>query len=212
MKPKFNRFWSIALLFSIVLLSACEDGEPGPGFTEATRYGNIVIDLSGKRPDGVDFTKSINFKFTPIGTNGEGYGLSNSSAVYYDGPEFRYFELVRFSGMVENAYLGNKIELEFFDNISDQPGRGIYYVDVQTVVEIDNTKFFNLYLYDYEGEFFSEESIKSYSYNPETGKLSFVFEAIVPSEYNSTNYDLTVKITGNVTVLERIDGNFEGGV
>ncbi|HEY8938426.1 MAG TPA: hypothetical protein VIM65_24570 [Cyclobacteriaceae bacterium] len=191
---------SIAILALSICLISCKDGDNGPGFNEAVKYGDIKVIFSGRRPvDSVNFSSTIDYK----------YGLASNTPYYYSSvtidttTDVKSITIARyFSGISEHRnqnYFALQLEVTN-DTISN------YYIETNTTISTDS-KFFGVNEDTYKSDEVS--SISDFSYNTETGKLKLKFTWTQPTS-NSTSYDLKMEGVVNVTVLEALN-NLSGG-
>jgi hypothetical protein len=229
MKKLFPQIRFAAGLFVVALLLLnCkgDDGDPGPagptgakgdkgdtgstgatgvGFDDAVKYGDITVTFDGKRPDGVAFTKTLDFKFASS-------NLDYSSIDATD-PNNQYSELRRFLSLDNtDNYNGNdddNVYIEFNNSIVDGVTTPYIYLDLHSYITTDDFKYFRLtgYYYNGDGSNFTNFSVTDYSYNASTGKLFYKFSFTGDHNYNSTGYDLKISGTVNVTVFQRIYDN-----
>lgn len=183
---------SILLAMSALVLLGCDDESDIIGLDEATKYGYIKVTLEGTDPNGDDYTVTKNFKFAPSGTP------MNSSAVYtYDDDGFyQRFDVTRYLGPFNNAngddnyadlYLVHRNETPDFDDAE------LY---IETVITTANKQYFNFS----RDIYFNSEDVTSYSYNPDSGKLSLKFTTEVETYLGM----VTVTANINVTVFENL--------
>jgi hypothetical protein len=176
-----------------------KDGENGVGFDEATQYGNIVLSLDGRRPDGDAFKKDLDFKFTPVGVNG-----LTSSSVVETAKTGRIFTIRRFYSTVAEGLQDNQITMYVHVSYDgDKPVITSVDFYLRTVITTDDFKFFTL-----EDDYgpFTLSGEKEYTYDQATGNLTLKLNFEVPGdfEYNGTGHDLHVGVTVNVKVFERV--------
>jgi hypothetical protein len=183
-----------------------DKGDNGEGFDEAVQYGNIVVQFTGTRRDGVDFDQTVDYKFAPLGTgSGEGPSLIGSSYGYTDGENYSAFNVGRFLGSVDDYYDQSRIIVNFNRYLSE--GNDIVFetntLELHNAFTTEDYKYFRI-----DGDFggyISAENYSDYSYNPETGSLKFKINATIPGEDNQTGNDLIVSITADAKVLQEVD-------
>lgn len=225
MKTLMSRKLMMAILSLTVLLAACEgpvgpvgpagtpgaegtagangaNGTNGVGFDQLVANGNIMVTYSGNRPDGVPFDKQLNYPFSDAG-----YTYSTVHIDRHEAYELYKFQMTRWYSAPDNDLYGYpdiqnrvtlSVEIEEGDvELKDPPAT---FFKVNTNI-IDGRKFFNLVG---ENEKLTEDVISEYTYNAETGALSFVMDMILPAGSNSTGFDINVHAVANVIVYEGI--------
>ncbi len=185
-----------------------DQGDDGVGLEDELKYGSITVTYTGTRPDEVAFTKTIVYKFTPIGANDlmEYSGASMNEETGAD--EYR---VMRFLGTVDDVYQENYIHLNLIREIGE--GDAVVYsfddFEVYSNITTDDFKFF--VITDDFNAYASEAGITGFSYNTATGALQFASEFTVIGEDNDTGFDLTVSATVDVKVFQNIgDDGGEG--
>jgi len=191
---------SVAILALSICLISCKDGDNGPGFSEAVKYGDIKVIFSGKRPaDSVNFSSTIDYKYGLASNTPYSY----SSVVTDANTGVKSITIARyFSGISEHRnqnYFGLQLEVTH-DTITN------YTISTNTDISTDS-KFFGISEYTYKSNEVS--SISDFSYNTETGKLKLKFTWTQPAS-SSTSHDLKMEGVVNVTVLEALN-NLSGG-
>ena len=221
MKNKFCNLFLSATLFAFALtFVACEgdQGEPGPagaagaqgdkgdkgdagaGLDQTTDYGNITATVEGTIPSeaGGDFTFTQDFKFAPDNADGIWF-----SEVWAGEGDERYFYVERYAGILEHD--GNYIEIRFTENNGTISNVQVY---GDFPVKTSNFKFFELEFGDYDGYGYANEelsfTITNFSYDENTGVLSFDYSGSVNDNYNSTYDDITISGEADVIVYENI--------
>lgn len=199
------------ILLALVLgLSACDgdQGEVGPtglqgekgdkgdqgvaGIEEAASFGNIEITVTGTRPDGEAYTQMLDFLYLP-----ENDGIYGSSFYEWDGGID--FNITRsFKTQFSNAGRSdedNTISISF----GVEEGVIVYPQIAYNATIIDELKTFRIW-----HEIYSEDQdieITNYSFNKETGKLTFNFS------FSYVDYDdneVTISGVVDVFVVENI--------
>lgn len=193
---------SVAILALSICLLSCKDGDNGPGFNEAVKYGDIKVIFSGKRPtDSVNFSSTIDFK----------YGLASNTPYYYSSVTtntdtgVKTINIARYFSGISEHHNENyfALQLEVTNGaITD------YSISTNTTISTDS-KFFGISEYAYKSD--DVASISDFSYNTETGNLKLKFTWTEPAS-GSTSYDLKMEGVVNVTVLEALNdvGGNEG--
>ncbi|MBT1708101.1 hypothetical protein KK062_07700 [Fulvivirgaceae bacterium PWU5] len=219
------KFGFIFTIFtSGLIFTACEDGEPGiagaqgekgengdlgdtgengVGYTEATQYGNIVVQYKGTRPDDVPFDKTINFKYAIDGPD-----VRYTSNVWdnnNDGTDLE-FGVYRYSSAVtlDNYESGSNNYVGFRLRQTTLEGEESYIQIFNNVAIIsDDFKFFTLYTS--ENQFSVSETLSGYSFTSATGELKFKFNTTLPADGNATGHELEITADVNVKVIEDVD-------
>lgn len=181
-------------------------GDNGEGYDEAVQYGNIVVQYSGTRPDGIDFSKTVDYKFAPLGTGqGEGPNLYGNSYASPDGENYTAFGVGRFLGSVDDYYDQSGSTIRFSRYLDE--GNNIVFetnaLELHNAFATDDYKYFRIDG-DFQG-YINSEDYSDFSYTPETGSLKFKINVEIPGEDNSTGYDLTLSITADVKVFQYVD-------
>lgn len=217
----------IGFIFTIatsgLIFTACEDGDPGiagaqgekgekgdtgntgengVGYTEATQYGNIVVQYKGIRPDDVPFDKTINFK----------YAISGPDVMYTsvwdnnnDGTDLE-FNVYRYSSAVtSDNYEGGSNSSVGFTLRQIVGNEQESYIQISNNVAIISDDFKVFRLYSGENQFSISETVSGYSFNSPTGELKFKFNTTFPADENATGHDLEITADVNVKVVEALD-------
>jgi hypothetical protein len=206
------------------------NGKDGLGFKDALAYGKITVEFVGQRPDGVDFTHTVEFPYAPSDLRSSAlYRAAAPSDDHNQVSLTRYQEGI--DGPLNNNEGSSYYSCTAYSNISNT--EGVYEIEFdgasfETSVEFPDEKaYFNLggYTYyfgkyidesgnPYYGGYLNDAEIISFPTNPgNTGKITFKYTGTVPSSYNSTGYDLKVTVTADVSIVENIGkGNQEGRI
>lgn len=178
--------------------TSCDDESDVIGLNDLTKYGFIKVTIDGTRPDGEEFSLTRNFKFAS--STGPEYSSTVSTGM--DGDIYRDFEVIRYGGAIneENEGASNYAYVE----LDTQEGTDVFtngYFSIYTPITTDDKKFF------YVNENFNvdDEERTNYSYNEDTGKFTYKFSKAL--EGSSTGYPMTITVSVNATVFERIEGN-----
>lgn len=224
MKHTLKLSLSVLILAVLAFFAGCtKKGDPGPagadgtngtngttgvGFDEAVKNGNIVVYFDGKRPDGVAFKDTIDFRFAPA-------SLDYSSVYVYDVDDNDFY-VRRYSGM--DFYIDSE---ESDDNYADMDlevytgdGTNYYlYLDLRADISTAEFKYFQIdnYLYNTDGSNYLNENFSGYSYDPGTGKFKVTFSCTIDGGNNETTFPLNVKFVVDATVYEQIYGDRTGG-
>jgi hypothetical protein len=187
----------LMLALSALTFTSCDDDSDIIGLNDAAKYGSIKVKIEGTRPDGEDYTLERTFKFASA------TGPEYSSSVYTseDGDIYRDFQIVRYFGAINESGEGgsNNVYLE----VDSQEGEEITssgYFGIETPVITKDKQYF--YVYEYFS--INEEDVTSYSYNAETGKLTFKFTKELTADESYSDFPVTITGTATVTVFERI--------
>lgn len=186
----------LMLALSAFAFSGCDDNSDVIGLNDATKYGFIKVTIEGEDPNGNDFEATKNFKFFPSGSP------ENSSSVYTysDDGFFRYFNVDRFISPFDG---GDNSEAYLYLAMQDEEDPSVYnaYLNLETTVITENNEFFSL-----SEEFnIDDQDITSYSYNPETGRLSVKFVKELNDDETNLGQDLTITVHVSVKVFENIN-------
>lgn len=260
MRKNILKFGSLSSLFVIAaLMVSCQgdDGAPGPagtngtngtngtagtngtngengvGFEDALKYGKITAEFSGKRPDGTDFTATIDFPYTPS-------DLDYTSLYRFESPSDDYNKVTmkRYQEGTDGSFRnakeseGSHFSTEAWSWISsfeDSYNLEFYQTEFYTAIKFpDEKKYFDLsaYLYDvrknindetgevtYRDDYLMNPVFTTFTTTPgNTGKFAFKFSGTIPAESNSTGFDLQVTFTGDISILEGMNENEEGRI
>ncbi|HEY8938424.1 MAG TPA: hypothetical protein VIM65_24560 [Cyclobacteriaceae bacterium] len=222
MITQHKNFLSVLFLAAAICLAGCtgKDGDPGPagtngtngtngtdgvGFDEAVAYGNIDVTFSGKRPtDSVAFSAEENFKYYAGGNN----PYYNSSVFIDSETGAKTFRIERFLAAVDEHVNENYVYL--YVNIDSKGAVTYYEIGAYTTI-ITGTKYFGISEYTYLNDGTAQTSnITNLTYDAATGKLKFNFNWTVPKS-NSTQHDLSMSGTVDVTVFEALNNVSNGG-
>ncbi|HEY8938425.1 MAG TPA: hypothetical protein VIM65_24565 [Cyclobacteriaceae bacterium] len=190
----------IVLALAVCLAGCGKDGDPGVGYTEAIKYGDIKATFAGKRPtDSVAFSEIQDFKFYAAGNNPSGL-----NSVYVDTTTgIKTFYIVRFLAAIDqhtnDNYVSVRLDVSATDTIT------YYQLSANTTI-ITGTKFFGISEYrasndDSVGE---TSEITDFKYDATTGKVTFKFTWNTPASGSSTGYDLAITGAVSTTVLESL--------
>jgi len=191
---------AIVLALAVCLTGCGKDGDPGVGYTEAIKYGNIKATFAGKRPtDSVAFSEIQDFKFYAAGNNQSGF-----NSVYIDDTGAKTFYIERFFAAIDEHTNDNYVGVRL--NVS-AAGEITYYQLYAYTTIIMGTKFFGISESrasddDIVGE---TSEIKDFKYDATTGKVTFNFTWNIPASNSSTGYDLSITSVVNTTVLEGLN-------
>jgi hypothetical protein len=206
-------------------------GENGVGFEDALKYGKITAELSGKRPDGADFTATIDFPYTPS-------DLDYTSLYRYEAPtdDYNRVTMKRYQEGTDGSFRNAKESdgshfytqaWSWISGFESTYNLEFYQTEFYTAIKFpDEKKFFylNSYIYNvqkniddetgeasYEDGYLMDPVITTFTAAPgNTGKFAFKFSGTIPGGSNSTGYDLQVTFTGDITILEGMNGGEEG--
>jgi len=178
-----------------------DQGDDGIGLEDELKYGSITVTYTGTRPDEVAFTKTIMYKFAPIGAD----GLMEYSGTVVNGETGAdEYNVMRFLGSVDDVYQENYIHLNLNRAVGE--GDAIVYsfndFEVYSNITTDDFKFF--VINDDFSTYASEAGITGFSYNAATGALKFASEFTVIGADNDTGFDMMVSATVDVKVFQNI--------
>jgi hypothetical protein len=173
------------------------NGTNGIGFEESTQFGNITLKLTGTRPDGVAFTKSLDFKFAPSNVYW--------STIFPSGRTSTTSQLKRYSS--------------FGDSDTDEENNSGYVMVVlranaesdyrlnmhlKTSITTPDFKYFNMNdgYYNVDNINISDLSVVDYSYTSGNGELKYTMRFMVDGQNNSTGYPLSVELKTNAIVFQ----------
>lgn len=198
MNRLFKSAASALFAMSALALLSCDDETDIIGLNDAAKYGYIKVTLEGTDPNGDDFEVTKNFKFAPSGTP----QYSSSVYTYDDDGFYQRFDVTRYLGPLNAGGEGSDSYADLYMvHESTTPDYETAELYIRTTITTDDKEFFTLNEYIY----FDAEDVTSYSYNPETGKLSLKFSTQIES---STTGIVTVTVNINVTVFENLNPVF----
>jgi len=193
-----------------------KDGSNGTDnavYLDAISRGGITLSLDGKRPDGVAFQATLDFPYSSSEkTFSSAYRYmvnSDSSDEFY---LKRYTGYLGFSGDYDYAYQWTRIYVDALGDTSISSELEVF----ASVTFPSEAKYFNLsgdfgYESYYDGEqgpYFDGDirkpSFSGYSYDSLSGELKHTFSYIVPGNYNSSGYDLQVKMVTDANAYLQI--------
>lgn len=197
----------IALVIASFFITSCdgEDGKDGEGFSELTKYGSISMSLDGTRPDGLPFTNSEVFRFTPVNY------IDDYNSMYRSGDDLDFY-IGRFLSAPDDTMQETYVEFEL--NVTDAglPTETVTLYDFEIyeyAVIADDLTYFEMD--DYYGLYnavsygISNISVTNYSFNDTTNRLRFDYSFVVDGSNNDSDNELTITGTVDVNVLEDID-------
>jgi hypothetical protein len=226
MKRIFTAGSLAALLFvaSVVVVSCTgEDGDPGTagtdgtngvGFDESLSKGNVVVILDGKRPDGVAFKDTIDFRYAPsdLGSSAltkNGDSEDQYTRIYLDRYQSIDGRVNDINGV--NVWGGSRVdgnnntstysELDLDDVVIEFPADHKYfYLNTDFYWE----KYYSEGVEEYTN--MTNPVLSGYTYDvATTGKIGFKLTGVVPAEENSTGYDLTVIAVVDASVYQQME-------
>jgi hypothetical protein len=212
------------------------NGENGVGFDDAIAKGNIVLILDGKRPDGVAFKDTLDFRFAPTSPryssvevysfiNGEGETAQEYNGYYANIKRFQSWDGSGDGYYDENGEAGTvRSEVRSETDPAGNPSRQYFWLgtNAATVEFPAEKKYFELYIDSYFDNYINEagewEVWGGYGIADSTittftktiaadHKLTYNITYTVPADYNSTGYDLKVTAVANVNLFEQIESN-----
>lgn len=190
-----------ALLLISFAFSSCEDDSNVIGLNDATKYGFIKVTLEGFRPDGEAYEVTKNFRFA---SSTGPYGSSSVETDENEGYVYRYFNVERFMGAINESGDGEDNSVEFYGYVdegndpADEPDFTESSLYIESAVTTSDKQFF--YVSEYIN--IDTEDVTSYKYNEETGKLSFKFTKTLTANETNSGFPLTITVNVNATVFE----------
>ncbi|WP_025740571.1 hypothetical protein [Aquimarina pacifica] len=175
------------------------DGENSASYEELTQYGSISILIEGKRPDGVDFSKTEEFKFSTL--------LAENISTLTTNDNNYTFDLTRF--------------LTHEEDFAGDPGCEIF-LTINNFGETTETFELDVGLWNYlvvssdykyfiindaflnNGDGISNIEITDYSFDDETNQLIFSFSLQIAGDNNDTENDLFLSGEVDVIVFEEM--------
>jgi hypothetical protein len=171
------------------------NGATGPGFDRAVKYGNILLYLNGKTPNGDAFQDTLDFKFSS--------GNLNESEFQSFAADDKSYYLKRF--LVLDDYSTNgSIEPDLRITVSGVDTVYRFECTLNTTVTTSDFKYFtfNNWFYNTDGSNFTNEHFDGFVHDPSKGHLYYRFGFTVDAGSNSTGYPLDVDGIVNTTVYE----------
>lgn len=190
-----------ALLLISFAFSSCDEDSDLIGLNDATKYGFIKVTLEGFRPDGEAYEVTKNFKFA---SSTGPYGSSSVETDENEGNIYRYFNVERFMGAINESTEGEENSVEFYGYVNegqseeDEPDFTESSLYIESAVTTSDKQFF--YVSEYLN--IDTEDVTSYKYNEETGKLSLKFTKTLTANETNSGFPLTVTVNINATVFE----------
>ncbi len=192
-----------ALLLVSFAFSSCEDDSNAIGLNDATKYGFIKVTLEGFRPDGEAYEVTKNFRFA---SSTGPYGSSSVDTDENEGFTYRYFNVERFMGAINESGEGEENFVQFYGYVNegndplDEPDFTESSLYIESAVTTSDKQYF--YINEYIN--IATEDVTNYQYNEETGKLSFKFTKTLTANESDSGFPLTVTVNVNATVFENM--------
>ncbi|GLU42658.1 hypothetical protein Musp01_02820 [Muricauda sp. NBRC 101325] len=191
------------------------NGEPGtPGqngidaipFTELTQFGSVVLEMEGTRTDGMAFTDSTSFRFTPTDLE---FALT-SHLEYQDTPDgtLYQFYVVRFLSMPDSSYQNTYFSFNVnmlhpgADNM--QLKSFSYSLTKYAVVGDDNRYFILTQTHNNQGPEIQNLQITDVTFDATNNHLLFSFSYTIVGTANATGHPLLMSGIADVYLLEKI--------
>ncbi len=197
----------IALVIAYFFITSCdgEDGKDGEGFSELTKYGSISMSLDGTRPDGLPFTNSEVFRFTPVND------IDDYNSMYRSGDDLDFY-IGRFLSAPDDTVQETYVEFELKVIDAGLPTETVTLYDFEIyeyAVIADDLTYFVMddyfRLYDPISWGISNISVTNYSFDDTTNRLRFDYSFVVDGVNNDSDNELTITGTVDVLVLEEIN-------
>lgn len=173
-----------------------ENGENGIGFEELTKYGAMILSITGTRADGEAFTHDEELKFI---TNDEGANYVRLNAPTYS------FEVDRANSPGVNVNKSAGSAAGFYLEVTDDTDFGdMYFFFQDYTILSDDLKFFTLNTFVENGDRGVTFNITDYSFDTTTNELTCSFVVEIEEE-STTGNDMTISGTLDVIVFENIN-------
>jgi hypothetical protein len=187
------------------------DGTNGLGFDEAVANGGFSVILDGKRPDGVAFKDTLDFRYSD--SNGD-----NSSISRYitDSDSDNYANIQRYLGAVSSPYYwdnNNVGNIESRIQVTSEGDTLRYsYLSLSVSVkfpsdhmyfDMDDSYYFDETNWD-EGVNVTDSTLTNYSYASSTGSIKYTVGYTVPAGNNATGYELKVTAIVDAFVYQQL--------
>lgn len=199
-------------MVSTIIFSCSDDGENGIEFDDLVQYGAISVNLEGTRPDGVPFTDTAVFQFLPTDVfdiNGDdGDGTFNLVTSEINGEDVIHeFGFGRFLGTPDNFFQGTTAEIFLEVTNLDAGNIGDFFLEVNrySVIGEDNKFFAFEDFFAHDGPGVTNFKLSDLVFNDDTNRLSFTFSFDVDADNNSTDHDLKVSGSVDITIFEEIE-------
>ena len=165
------------------------------------------MSLDGTRPDGLPFTNSEVFRFTPV----DGDDLSDYNAMYRSGDDLDFY-VARYLSSPDDTMQDTYVEFNLYVTDAGLPTETISLedFDIQDYAVIaDDLTYFVMddyfRLYDPISWGISNISVTNYSFDDTTNRLRFDYSFVVDGVNNDSDNELTITGTVDVLVLEEIN-------
>ncbi len=188
------------LIFAIAFLASCDDDEsPVDPFSDLTKYGSIVITMSGTDPDGNSFSKTLDYKYMPEFSFQ--YSLANPG---FENPDAVVFSLKRKSSVLDPISSGDywaEITLVADNSGSTQTFPNQRLLVAANILNEESREYFEV-----RADTFSAE-ISNYTYNQTSGKLKFTMTSTVAEQDHNLSGNLLITAEVDVTVFTQVTAN-----
>jgi len=197
------------------------NGTNGVGFDDAITRGNILVILDGKRPDGVAFKDTLNFRFAPssprysyFSTYSEGDTYTDVYAKRYqswDGSGDPYNDETTgtvytwtTAGLEGTKLTYQSLEVDLEEAYVEFPAEKKYFelnVDsyISNYLNSETGVWENNYSYN-----FGDSTITSVDTKVTNGAYKYNFTYVVPANNNSTGYDLKMTAIADLKLDEQM--------
>ena len=173
------------------------DGEDGLGLNDLAKFGAISLNLSGTRPDEVEFAHESTLKFVPNRSEGNSVRFQDNNII---------FDLHRFLG-TPDSHLASSVRLMLQINDAGLETQNyafnIGFNDYKII--FDDLKFMTMYSSFNQGQTgVTNFEITDYSFDDTTNNLKFSFSLDVAGANNPTEHDISISGTVDTIVLEQL--------
>lgn len=182
-----------------VFMSCDDDDSPVDPFSDLTKYGSIVITMSGTDPDGNSFSKTIDYMYMPEFSFQ--YSLANPG---FENPDAVVFSLKRRSSVLDPVSSSDywaEITLVADNSGSTQTFPNQRLLVAANILNEESREYFEV-----RADTFSAE-ISNYTYNQTSGKLKFTMTSTVTEQDHNLSGDLLITAEVDVTVFTQVTAN-----
>jgi hypothetical protein len=202
------------------------NGANGVGNDQALSRGKVTVALEGTRPDGVAFTKTVEYAYaasdldySQLHREEPGTNDDNSTQILrYQG----------WDGLNAGSYQGRYYLSWSRSQISQDGAYDLFFQQeiIRASVEFPTEKkqfqleanfSFSKYFdnevgeFVYDGNLTDAEVISFVSTPGNDGKFGYKYTGTISDDYNNTGYDLKITVTGDVLVYENLEGGSISG-
>jgi len=205
------------------------NGTNGVGFEEAISRGNVLIILDGKRPDGLAFKDTVNFRFAPgspryssFQSYSDDYNYTDTYIKRYQGwdqsgdpynEDYTTGTLYSWTtvGLDANVLKYQYLNFEFDHVYIEFPAENKFFdLDfesyISNYVDSETGQWETYYSYN-----FGDSTITSFTNAITNGAFKYNIGFTVPADNNSTGYDLKVTAIGDLTLEQQMYNPNQGG-